>query len=92
MKCVIFMTPTHFRNCVGQMALARMAGDDSVYLPEDFGRLVTKENVRDAVDSLYTCGALSEEENTADVPVLLYHEIDPAADGQATERPVASDF
>ena len=76
-----FYDATHFRNCVGQMALARMAGDDSVYLPEDFGRLVTKENVRDAVDSLYTCSALSEEENTADVPVLLYHEIDPAADG-----------
>ena len=76
-----FYDATHFRNCVGDMALARMAGDDSIYVPEDFGQLVTKDNVEEAVDDLYTHSALSNQEISACVPVLLYHEIDPAADG-----------
>ena len=76
-----FYDATHFRNCVGDMALARMAGDDSIYVPEDFGQLVTKDNVEEAVDDLYTHSALSNQEISACVPVLLYHEIDPVADG-----------
>ncbi len=54
------------------MALARMAGDDSIYVPEDFGQLVTKDNVEEAVDDLYTHSALLNQEISACVPVLLY--------------------
>lgn len=76
-----FYDATHFRNCVGDMAIARMFGDESVYIPEGFGQLVTKENVKECVDALYTHGLPAETENTASVPVLLYHHLDPAADG-----------
>lgn len=76
-----FYDSTHFRNCVGDMAIARMFGDTRVYIPEDFGHLVTKENVQQTVSQLYACSGLEETENTANVPVLLYHHLDPNADG-----------
>ncbi len=37
-----FYDDTHFRNCLGEMALARMFGDSSVYVPEDFGEYVSQ--------------------------------------------------
>ena len=41
-----FYDETHFRNCVGEMALARMFGDSSVYVPEDFGEYVSQSRRR----------------------------------------------
>lgn len=69
-----FYDETHFRNDVGRMALARVFGDDSIYIPEDFGTLVTKENVSSYVDDLYG-KTFDDSAYTKKLPVLLYHHI-----------------
>ena len=69
-----FYDETHFRNDVGRMALAKVFGDDSIYIPEDFGYLVTKENVSEYVDSLYG-KTFDDSGYTKKLPVLLYHHI-----------------
>ena len=66
---------THFRECVGDMALARMFGDESVYIPEDFGAYVTADNVAEHVAQMAQAEPLPLEEYTAQVPVLMYHHI-----------------
>ena len=38
----IFTTPRIFRNAVGDMVLAKIFGDDSVWMPEDFGRRIAR--------------------------------------------------
>ncbi len=48
-----FYDPYHFRNAVGDMALARVFGDESSYVPADFGFRVTKETVDEHLDSYY---------------------------------------
>ncbi len=70
-----FYDDTHFRNCVGDMALARIFHDEAVYVPEDFGVYVTKENVAQHLDTFWTCGPPEPEAFTAQVPILLYHHI-----------------
>lgn len=70
-----FYDETHFRNCVGKMALARIAEDDSIYIPEDFGAYVTADNVVKHVQAAKQATALDAEVNTAEVPVLMYHHI-----------------
>lgn len=70
-----FYDETHFRECVGDMALARMFGDESVYIPEDFGAYVTADNVAEHVSQMAQAEPLPLEEYTAQVPVLMYHHI-----------------
>lgn len=74
-----FYDATHFRNSVGDMALARVFGDDSVYVPENFGTLVTAENARETVDGFCEYYGAATDTHTANVPVLMYHDI--AAEG-----------
>lgn len=71
-----FYDETHFRNCVGEMALARVFGDDSLYIPEDFGVYVTEDNVQEHVADMAQAAPLAEEDYTAQVPVLMYHHLD----------------
>lgn len=71
-----FYDETHFRNCVGEMALARVFGDDSIYIPEDFGVYVTQDNVQAHLEDMAQAAPLAEESYTASVPVLMYHHID----------------
>ena len=70
-----FYDETHARNCVGQMVLAKVFGDDSLYLPEDLGCHVTRENVAEHWAALSQVHARATEDYTADVPVLLYHHL-----------------
>lgn len=71
-----FYDEAHFRNCVGEMALARIAGDDSIYIPEDFGHYVTEDTV-DALMETYTSAApMPQEEYCCEVPILMYHNVD----------------
>ena len=70
-----FYDDTHFRNEVGEMALGRIFADEQIYIPEDFGYFVTKENVSQYVESLYQTPAPIPE-YTKKLPVLLYHHID----------------
>ena len=80
-----FYDATHFRNAVGDMALARMFGDDSVYIPEDFGIYVTAENAADHVKTLTNrAEGLDDSAYTQDLPVLMYHHLTEEGGGNVT--------
>lgn len=70
-----FYDRTHFRNNVGHMAAARIFGDESVYIPDDFGHLVTAENAEDYFGTYFDAKQLDTADYTKDVPVLMYHNI-----------------
>ena len=76
-----FYDDTHFRNCVGEMALARIFEDDSVYVPEDFGFYVTAENAAEHWAGLKDLAAPEAASYTARVPVLMYHSIGEEGNG-----------
>jgi len=75
-----FYDATHFRNDVGRMALARIAGDESVYIPADLGVYVTPENVRAHVATFWQVPPPDERGYTRTVPVLMYHDLAPEGD------------
>ena len=71
-----FYDETHFRNDVGSMAIARMFNDDSVYIPDDFGRYITKDNVSSLIDDIVNRKvSFDVSDYTKEVPILLYHSI-----------------
>ena len=72
-----FYDVTHFRNSVGDMMLARMFGDESVYIPEDFGIWITRGNTADAAASFAEIPQtpVYGSAHTKDVPILLYQHI-----------------
>ena len=74
-----FYDATHFRNCVGDMALARMFGDESLYIPEDLGVYVTAENAaqRAAQIADRSGDRLDDSAYTRKVPVIMYHYLAP---------------
>ena len=82
-----FYDATHFRNCVGEMAVARIAGDASVYVPADFGTYVTASNAADYFASYWDAEAIPENELTAKVPVLMYHHLTDGEQNSATITP-----
>lgn len=76
-----FYDPYHFRNAVGDMVLARIFGDKSKYVPEDFGRLVTEAAVGEHLEKYFD--NTSKEEFYCEVPVLMYHHISDETSGSA---------
>lgn len=70
-----FYDETHFRNCVGKMALARMFGDSSVYIPPDFGAYVTADTVASHLADMAAAAPLDVSTYTTQVPVLMYHHL-----------------
>ena len=66
-----FYDATHFRNAVGEMMLARMFDDDSIYVPEGFGRYVARGSTPGAPEA----APLPETDYTARVPILRYHHL-----------------
>ena len=77
-----FYDETHFRNAVGEMMVARMFGDEGVYVPEDFGRYVAGPSEMESVGS----SGLGTD-HTARVPVLLYHALDETGEGDMSVTP-----
>ncbi len=73
-----FYDDTHFRNTVGSMALGRIFGNDSLYIPEDFGEFVPLGSQPGAPKGQ----ALTQEEISCSVPILMYHHL--VADGEPT--------
>ena len=57
------------------MAAARIFGDESVYIPDDFGHLVTAENAEVYFGTYFDAKQLDTADYTKDVPVLMYHNI-----------------
>lgn len=83
-----FYDATHLRNDVGNMALARIFGDESVYVPDDFGTLVTKESCDEYLDGLLSKEHRAElSEYTTQLAVLMYHNIDPKIQNDMTVSP-----
>lgn len=70
-----FYDTTHFRNSVGEMALARMFGNTDVYIPDDFGAYVTADTVDELMNTYQTAAAKDIDEYTAKVPILMYHHL-----------------
>ncbi|NLD87068.1 MAG: polysaccharide deacetylase family protein [Clostridiales bacterium] len=80
-----FYDDTHFRNAVGSMMLAYIYGNKDIYVPEDFGAYVTKENVEEYTDSMLKESKKPDiADYTTNLPVLMYHHIDKEGDGGAT--------
>ena len=77
-----FYDLTHFRHSVGDMILARIFGDENLFVPEDFGIWVTPENAAETA-SLFTridelAGSVAT--HTLEVPALRYSHIGDAAE------------
>ncbi|NLM45843.1 MAG: polysaccharide deacetylase family protein [Firmicutes bacterium] len=79
-----FYDATHFRNDMGRMALAKIFGDETVYVPEGFGTLVTPENALEQAAKYRAGYKLDDSTYTKEVPVLLYHHLAAEADGPLT--------
>lgn len=78
-----FYDETHFRNAVGDMVLAEIFGDASVYRPEGFGEYVTAESCGVYLDRLFADPPqLDTADYTVDLPVLMYHHVVEEAEGE----------
>ncbi|MBR1659580.1 MAG: polysaccharide deacetylase family protein [Oscillospiraceae bacterium] len=70
-----FYDTNHFRNCVGEMVLARMFGNEDVWVPEGFGALCTEANAAALIERAYAdTQSVPETEYTARLPILIYHD------------------
>ena len=78
-----FYDATHFRNNVGDMMAARIAGDDGLWMPEDFGVYVTADSARDYFTERMA-QTVPAEDIDAQVPILMYHNLAQEADGDMT--------
>ena len=69
-----FYDTNHFRNDVGRMALAAAFGDESVYVPEGFAHVTTRDTVAGRIAETYGDRTpVPESAYTARVPILMYH-------------------
>ncbi len=66
-----FYDSLHFRNCVGDMMLARIFSDESVWVPENFGIYTTSKNKDEAIEKAFE--EKSAPNNAKSLPVLMYH-------------------
>ena len=79
-----FYDATHFRNAVGSMIAARIAGDDSVYIPDDFGTYVTADTPSSYFSEVLQATALPDKTVSRDVPVLMWHNLAEESNGDMT--------
>ena len=70
-----FYDGTHFRNNVGEMMCARMTGRTDLWLPDDFGTYVTADTPEEYFTDVLSPAALSPDEISAQVPILMYHHL-----------------
>lgn len=68
-----FYDVDHFRNCVGDMALAYIFNDPGVWIPEGFGHLTTPDNVDARVAQVYADREAAPESCKTALPILMYH-------------------
>lgn len=78
-----FYDTTHTRNAAADMVLAKIYGDSNAYYPDHFG--VKAENGTFATaELLYAAAESAKSDYTVNVPVLLYHHLDPNAEESGT--------
>ena len=70
-----FYDGTHFRNNVGEMICARMTGRIDLWIPDDFGTYVTADTPEDYFLNVLSPAALSADEISTQVPILMYHHL-----------------
>ena len=70
-----FYDGTHFRNNVGEMMCARIAGRTDLWMPDDFGTYVTAETPAGYFTDVLQPSALPASEISAQVPILMYHHL-----------------
>ena len=70
-----FYDGTHFRNNVGEMMCARMTGRTDLWIPDDFGTYVTADTPEEYFTDALSPAALSPDEISAQVPILMYHHL-----------------
>ena len=70
-----FYDGTPFRNNVGEMMCARMTGRTDLWLPDDFGTYVTADTPEEYFTDVLSPAALSPDEISAQVPILMYHHL-----------------
>lgn len=70
-----FYDGTHFRNNVGEMLCARMTGRTDLWIPDDFGTYVTADTPEDYFLNVLSPAALSADEISTQVPILMYHHL-----------------
>ena len=70
-----FYDSSHFRNSVGAMMLGKIYGDESLYMPEDFGQYITNENIDDFISGFKSYEFKTDSSYTKEVSVLLMHDI-----------------
>ena len=70
-----FYDGTHFRNNVGDMICARMTGRTDLWIPDDFGTYVTADTPEDYFLNVLSPAALSADEISTQVPILMYHHL-----------------
>lgn len=70
-----FYDGTHFRNNAGEMMCARMVGRTDLWIPDDFGTYVTADTPEDYFTDVLSPTALSQEEISTQVPILMYHHL-----------------
>ncbi|SHH55918.1 Polysaccharide deacetylase [Anaerosphaera aminiphila DSM 21120] len=72
-----FYDSTHFRNSVGDMMLAKIYGDESVYMPEDFGNHVDSSNIDEFILNFKNYELKFDDSTYTDsIPIILLHSID----------------
>ena len=69
-----FYDSTHFRNAMGPMIVAKMAGATDVWMPDDFGIYVTNKNVEKMFENLWQIDS-DNSEYVSKVPILIYHSV-----------------
>lgn len=72
-----FYDDAHFRNSVGDMALAWIYGDTGVYIPDGFGHSTTRDNAYEYAKTVFARPSERTDVNTYSkkIPVLMYHDI-----------------
>lgn len=84
-----FYDAYHFRNAVGDMALAKMFGDTDLYVPEDFGAYVTEDTVEAQIekDAAVSPEDFAAEDHSHQIPVLMYHGLGDETDNAGVITP-----
>lgn len=67
-----FYDPASFRTHVGEMMLARMFGDSSIYYPKDFGAYCTADS---GPAQLWDAAEPDRTDYTVELPILMYHHL-----------------
>ena len=70
-----FYDGTHFRNNVGEMMCARIAGRTDLWMPDDFGTYVTADTPASYFTDVLQPTALTDSAISTRVPILMYHHL-----------------